>query len=105
MTIPAHDTVDRLRRCRTRARVSGRGSWPSLAGREGQEVTDALLARLGDPDAHVRRQAVQVLAGREGQDVTDALLARLSNPRVCQQAMRALSERGSPGTCSYWRRA
>ena len=68
----------------------------SLAGREGQEVTDALLARLGDPDAHVRRQAVQVLAGREGQDVTDALLARLSNPRVRQQAMRALSERGSP---------
>ena len=68
----------------------------SLAGREGQDVTDALLARLGDPDAHVRQQAVQVLAGREGQEVTDALLARLSNPRVRQQAMRALSERGSP---------
>jgi HEAT repeat protein len=68
----------------------------SLAGREGQEVTDALLARLGDPDAHVRQQAVQALAGREGQDVTNALLARLNNPRVRQQAMRALSERGSP---------
>ena len=51
-----------------------------LAGREGRDVTAALLARLGDPDARVRRRAVQALAGREGRDVTAALLARLGDP-------------------------
>ena len=69
----------------------------ALAGREGQDVTTALLARLGDPDADLRRQAVQALAGREGQDVTAALLARLGDPDadLRRQAVQALGERGS----------
>ena len=54
----------------------------ALGRREGQDVTAALLAGLGDPVADVRRQAVQALAGREGQEVTWALLARLGNPNT-----------------------
>jgi HEAT repeat protein len=54
----------------------------ALAGREGQDVTAALLDRLDYPDADVRKAAVYALAGREGEDVTAALLARLDDPHV-----------------------
>jgi HEAT repeat protein len=50
------------------------------AQRGGRDVTDGLLARLHDADdKKVHHTVMRALAGRDGQDVTDALLARLDD--------------------------
>ena len=53
----------------------------ALTGRDGQDITEALLGRLDDHYT-VRRVAATALAGRDGQDVTDALLARLDDSKA-----------------------
>ena len=51
----------------------------ALAGRDGPEVTAALLALVSDKSGDVRMASVRVLAGKSGAEVTAALLALLDD--------------------------
>ena len=68
-----------------------------LGGRDGDDVTRALLGLLtNDDDRGVRQAAVRVLGGRDGGDVTRALLDLLTNdddPHVRGEAVRVLGGR------------
>jgi HEAT repeat protein len=72
-----HDVTDALL---ARLDDTDKGVLEARAGRDGPDVTDALLALLHDQTTYVRQAAARVLARRKGQDVTDALLARLDDP-------------------------
>ena len=90
--------------CATPTRTYAEGAAAALGGRGGQDITAALLARLGDPDPGVCVRVVNVLAGREGQHVASALLARLGDPdpRVRRRVVQALAggkARTSPRRC------
>jgi hypothetical protein len=67
----------------------------ALNGREGADVTSALLALATDADADVRMVAAGALEGREGADVTSALLALATYARedVRKRATEALVRR------------
>jgi hypothetical protein len=71
-----------------------RAAVAALAGHEGAEVTQALLAASGDDDRDVRQAAEQALAGRDEAEVVQAALAACGDDDwgVREAAIRVLAE-------------